>query len=67
MLAQPAPGSLALAWPAWAVNCSLYAATNLLPPVLWSPVTNPVTSRGGSNAVALPVDAGARFFQLRGP
>ncbi len=67
-VSQPGSGQIAFTWPTWGSNCSLYAATNLAPPVLWSPVTNPVTSQGGSNTVTAPVDTtGNRFFRLRTP
>src|SRR5207245_11474730 len=31
---------VAVNWPAWASNYSLYSTTNLAPPAVWSPVTN---------------------------
>jgi alpha-mannosidase len=66
-VSQPAPGRIDLSWPTWGSNCSLYATTNLMPPVLWSPVTNTVTSNGGTNTVTVPTSAGSRFSQLRSP
>ena len=62
---QPESGQIGLSWPAWGWNVTLYATTNLAPPVLWSPVTNAVMSQGGSNTVTLPAGPGNRFFQLR--
>lgn len=64
---QPWPGALAISWPAWGSNGSLYFATNRLPPVLWSRVTNAVITQGGSNSVTFPNAAGDQFFQFRGP
>lgn len=62
---RAAPDEIALSWPIWGSNATLYAATNLLPPVHWSPVTNAVLSQGGTNTVTVPIDEGRRFFQLR--
>jgi PKD repeat protein len=66
-VAQPGPGEIALSWPVWGSNTTLYAATNLSAPVVWSVVTNTVTSQGGTNTVTLPIGPGNRFFQLRSP
>jgi PKD repeat protein len=66
-LAPASTGNLKVTWPAWATNCSLYFATNLTAPVIWSPVTNPPVNSGGVLSVTLPTDGDNCFFQLRSP
>ena len=67
-LAGPVAGDIALSWPAYTMHYHLDVATNLAPPIEWSPVTNVVISQGGSNRVTLTIDtAGNRFFRLRTP
>ena len=61
----PAAGNVTLSWPAYATNYRLYATTNLAPPVAWALVTNEVSTINGTNTIALPIEAGSRFFQLR--
>ena len=62
-----AGGVLTLRWPAWAPGYALRSATNLAPPVAWTPVTNAVSHLGGAFSVALPTGASRRFFQLQSP
>jgi predicted alpha-1,6-mannanase (GH76 family) len=59
--------ALQLAWPAWASDWKLYAATNLAPPVVWSAVSASVTSNQNSFNVLLPIDTGNQFFRLSSP
>jgi galactan endo-1,6-beta-galactosidase len=59
-------GQLALSWPRWASNYSVYYATNLNPPVTWLPVTNQPQSLTGNVGIALPATNGiARFYRLK--
>jgi predicted alpha-1,6-mannanase (GH76 family) len=58
--------ALTLSWPTWASDWSLYAATNLTPPVIWLPVTNAVSSNSQFQ-VSLPFNAPLRFFRLVAP
>ena len=58
---------LTLNWSAAATNFTLYAASNLPPPTLWSPVTNKVVNVGGTSSVTVPLGPGNCFFQLRSP
>ncbi len=60
-------GALTLNWPAWATDWSLYSATNLTPPVLWSPVASSVSSNNGLWQVTLPIGPGTEFFRLVSP
>jgi len=50
-----------LSWPASGVGLALYSATNLAPPILWTPVTN-----HSQWQVSLPSDPNAnRFYRLQ--
>jgi len=60
-------GTLSIRWPTSATGWALYFATNLMPPVLWWPVTNVVGSNGGQFEVSVPLTSGARFFRLSAP
>jgi len=59
--------AMSLSWPVWASDWSLYAATNLTPPVLWIPVTNAVGTNSGQFNVSLPMASAAQFFRLSSP
>jgi predicted alpha-1,2-mannosidase len=53
-------------WPAWATNYTAYSATNLLPPIQWSLVTNPPQTSNGLLYLTLPTTTGPqRYFRLR--
>jgi hypothetical protein len=56
---------LRLEWPAWAAGLSLFAATNLQPPVVWLPVTNATFTTNGNVTITVPLEHGERFFQLK--
>jgi fibronectin type 3 domain-containing protein len=59
---------LLLSWPAWATNYNVYAATNLLPPVVWQIVTNLPQTNNRIFLLSLPVTGNAQqFFRLFGP
>ena len=62
-----AAGKIKLSWPTWAQNCRLYSATNLVSPINWMLVTNPVTTAGTNDNLTIPIGADNRFFQLRSP
>ena len=59
--------ALAISWPGWANDWTLYGATNLVPPVIWSPVTNAVGSNNGVFNVTLPLGTNNQFFRLGSP
>ena len=59
--------AMVISWPGWANDWSLYATTNLTPPVVWLPVTNMVVSNNGVFNVTLPIGSGAQFFRLGSP
>jgi hypothetical protein len=59
--------ALAINWPGWANDWTLYGATNLTPPVIWSPVTNAIGSNNGVFNVTLPLDSDSHFYRLSSP
>jgi hypothetical protein len=55
-----------LSWPAEVGAFQLYAATNLSPPVMWTPVTNTPLLSNGQFFVPLPVSTDrTRFYRLQ--
>ena len=56
--------NLVLAWTADASNYSLQSATNIVAPVLWSPVTNAPVIISGQKVVTLPIGPGTTYFRL---
>jgi hypothetical protein len=62
-----AAGYLALAWPTSYVGFQLESATNLEPPVLWQPVTDPAEVLNGTNTTAMAMTNVQGFFRLRRP
>ncbi|HVM48799.1 MAG TPA: LamG-like jellyroll fold domain-containing protein, partial [Candidatus Acidoferrum sp.] len=58
---------LAVSWPDWASDWQLWSATNLALPVVWSLVTNAVSSSNGQFVAFLPIGSGACFFRLASP
>jgi len=59
--------TLNLTWPSWASDWSLFATTNLTPPIAWSPTTNAIGSNANGFSVSVPIGAGAQFFRLSSP
>lgn len=59
--------SMTIGWPAWANDWGLWSATNLTAPVLWTPVTSPVSSNNGMFRVTVPIGSGDQFFRLSSP
>ncbi len=63
-----ANGLATFRWPAEASSFGLRAATNLVPPVTWTAVTNVPALTNGAWTVVLPAPAdGPRFYQLQSP
>ena len=56
-------GDLTFVWPA-VPGFNLYTATNLAPPVAWTPVTNLPTAANGTNTLVLRRSAASSFFEL---
>lgn len=55
-------GQLGLAWPAWAMGYELQVATNLVPPVEWTPVAAVPVYLSDQWTVQLPVAPGGQSF-----
>lgn len=64
---SPASNALTINWPAWANDWTLYGATNLTPPVTWTPVNSGVSSNNGAFNVTVPVGTNNQFFRLASP
>ena len=63
--AASAGGGLVLSWPASGVGFALYAATNLIPPVVWGLVTNAPGLVADQWQISLPSQSTAsRFYRL---
>jgi M6 family metalloprotease-like protein/uncharacterized repeat protein (TIGR01451 family) len=56
---------LVITWPAIATGYLLDGATNLIPPVVWSPVTNSPVTVGNEQMVTVPAFNDSGFFRLR--
>jgi len=57
--------SLTMTWPTDEGNYLLESTTDLMPPAVWTPVTNPPPAVvDGQNAVTIPIGSGGEFFRL---
>ncbi len=56
--------SLAISWPSSPSSFALVTASNLQPPVVWTPVTNSITVTNGSNCASIFSAGKNAFFQL---
>jgi len=54
-------------WPTSYSGLTLESATNLNPPVFWTPVMGPIQNSNGLNRMAIGATNNSRFFRLRGP
>lgn len=63
LLTLPA-NQVSLAWPNTAPGFTLKQATNLVPPVVWSTVTNVPANSGGQFVVTLSPSGGQRYYRL---
>jgi lysophospholipase L1-like esterase len=61
----PASNSFALSWPSTPFSFALVTTSNLQPPVVWTPVTSPITVTNGSNWASIISSGENTFFQLR--
>jgi len=66
LIINPSTGSgVALSWPASGVGFELLAATNLTPPVVWTPATNQPVFTNNQWQILLPVGSdNNRFYRL---
>jgi hypothetical protein len=58
-------GLLQISWPSAAVGYVLEEATNLTPPVAWSPASGSVTSANGQQVVTITNTGPATFYRLK--
>ena len=62
-----AGSDVVISWPVTPGNIFLQSTTNLIPPVVWLPATNPPPIViGGQNTVTLPISGSGQFFRLYG-
>jgi hypothetical protein len=59
-----AAGQFQISWPVAAVGYILEKATNLTPPVVWSQVSDTVTSTNGQNVLLITNYGSAAFYRL---
>lgn len=60
---------LIVSWPVAPTGFNLYSATNLTPPIAWSPVTTTVAinTNTARSSVVLPIGDANKFFRLQRP
>ena len=61
---QVSESSFEISWPATYTTYSLFGTTNLVPPVIWSAVTNTPSIQGDDWMVTIPTDQAPSYFQL---
>ena len=64
---QVSGSDLDILWPASATGFNLYSTTNLLPPVVWSSVTNTPIIQGDNWMVSIPIGGANYYFRLEIP
>jgi hypothetical protein len=66
---EVAPAGLAVAvqWPAWASGFVLRSSSGLPAAGPWASLTNSILTTNGRAQVVVPVEAGARFYELQRP
>jgi len=58
--------NVVLSWPVVFSNFTALAASNLVPPVVWTPTATNLIVRGATNAsLTFPIAPGSRFYRLR--
>ena len=58
-------GNVVLMWPTAATGLTLQSAANLVPPLVWTPVSPAPTVINGQNVVTNPISAGQMYYQLK--
>jgi len=58
---------LELSWPAAGMGFKLQAASNLMVPTLWTPLTNGISLTNGQSVFTITVSTGSQFYRLRSP
>jgi len=67
MSVNAAAGLLEMSWPGWADDWQLMTATNLNPPVAWTPVPIEPVLDNGQFRVSVPMEGPAHFYRLAAP
>ena len=57
-------GNAVLSWPTFATGYQIHTASNLVPPVEWSPLSNAVINCGTNFCVTVPINGPRAFFRL---
>jgi len=60
-------GMVTLSWPQWASSLALYSATNLAPPVSWSPVSSTPVNSNGLVTLSVSLTNASCFYRLQSP
>lgn len=60
-------GTVSLSWPQWASGLALYSATNLAPPVSWSPVSGSFVNSNGWVILSMPLTNASSYYRLQSP
>jgi hypothetical protein len=58
-------GAISLSWPTPPAPFIMESATNLAPPVNWTPLTNTIVNQNGSNQTTITPVGDARYFRLK--
>jgi len=61
----PTGTNVTLSWPDGFAGYQLQSATNLVPPITWSDVTQAPQTNASQVSVLLPASAGSQFFRLK--
>jgi hypothetical protein len=59
--------NIRVSWPISPTGFTLQSATNLVPPISWSPAGATVSVVNGQNVVSLPAGSGRQFLRLQRP
>lgn len=58
-------GMVNLSWPQWASSLTLYSATNLTPPISWSPVSGTPVNTNGLVTLTVALTKASCFYRLQ--
>ena len=67
LLLSNAAGTVALQWPAWAAPFSIWSATNLAPPVVWTKLTGVPATNNGNLLLNVSGSNDSSFYRLQFP
>ena len=58
------PSTVLLSWELTCDQYELQSTPNVVPPIIWSPVADPVVTGPNNNSIVLPNPAGQEYFRL---